>query len=151
LEERNLLFKTVFAWLNENGDRLKEILLFLIFKKAGEGRDVQFLGLAAPSNKNLLPDRELIAFWRTNKQQSFQNYKAYFTILDSGDEEISKKWLRTLVFEHEKNINYAPRCRRYFIELGRLGTKALKAPKVRMIRSKAEQVPITEDGKKQYT
>ncbi|WP_049729822.1 restriction endonuclease [Dorea sp. D27] len=144
----NLLLKTVFTWLNENGDSLKEIPPFLIFKKAGEGRDVQFLGLAAPGNNNLPPDRELIAFWRTNKQQRFQNYEAYFTILDSGDEEISKEWLNTLVFEHEKNINYAPRCWRYFVEMGRLGAKALKAPKVTMIRNKVEQIPSTEEGRK---
>lgn len=144
----NLLLKTVFAWLNENGESLKEIPPFLIFKKAGEGRDVQFLGLAAPGNTNLPPDRELIAFWRTNKQQRFQNYEAYFTILDSSDEEISKEWLNMLVFEHEKNIDYAPRCWRYFVEMGRLGSRALKAPKVTMVRNKAEQIPNTEEGRK---
>ncbi len=144
----NLLLKTVFAWLNENGEKLKKIPPFLIFKKAEEGRDVQFLGLAAPGNNNLPPDRELVAFWRTNKQQRFQNYEAYFTVLDTGDEEISKKWLNSLVYEYEKNIEYAPRCWRYFIELGRLGVRALKAPKVTMLRKKSEQIPNTVEEMK---
>jgi len=144
----NLLLKTVFAWLNENGESLKEIPPFLIFKKAGEGRDVQFLGLAAPGNNNLPPDRELIAFWRTNNQQRFQNYEAYFTVLDTGNEQISKEWLSSLIFEHERNIDYAPRCWRYFVEMGRLGAQALKAPNVSMIRKKDEQIPNTLEGKK---
>lgn len=144
----NLLLKTVFTWLNENGESLKEIPPFLIFKKAGEGRDVQFLGLAAPGNNNLPPDRELIAFWRTNKQQRFQNYEAYFTVLDTGNEQISKEWLNSLIFEHERNIDYAPRCWRYFVEMGILGAQALKAPNVSMIRKKDEQIPNTLEGKK---
>ena len=53
-----------------------------------------------------------------------------------------------MVYEYEKNIEYAPRCWRYFIELGRLGVRALKAPKVTMLRKKSEQIPNTVEEMK---
>ena len=68
-----------------------------MFKKTGRGRDVQFLGLAAPGNPKISPDKDLVAFWRTFKGKRFQNYEAYFTILDTGRHPISKKWIESLI------------------------------------------------------
>lgn len=64
-----------------------------MFKKTGVGRDIQFLGLAAPGNPKISPDRDLVAFWRTVKEKRFQNYEAYFTVLDTGEKPISRRWI----------------------------------------------------------
>ena len=45
----NLILKTTFDLLNE-GNHLEDIPPFFVFKNTGNGRDVQFLGLAAPGN-----------------------------------------------------------------------------------------------------
>ena len=71
----NLILETTFALLNE-GVYLNDIPPFFIFKKTGTGRDVQFLGLAAPGNPKISPDKDLVAFWRTVKEKRFQNYEA---------------------------------------------------------------------------
>ena len=137
----NLLLKNIFQWLNEQGDSIKKIPPFLIFEKASEGRDVRFLGLAAPGNINIPPDRDLIAFWRSLGNQRFQNYEAYFTILDVKNETISKKWLIALIEDHVNSLNLAPKCWQKFIEQGRSGIKPLRASKITMLRKKDEQLP----------
>ena len=57
----NKLLEKVFDCLNNNKN-LDEIPPFLIFKKTGERRNVQFLGLAVPGNPKISPDRDLVAF-----------------------------------------------------------------------------------------
>ena len=61
----NLLLEMVFGMLNSGGEDLKDIPPFFIFKKVGSGRDVQFLGVAAPGNPHISPDRDLVSFWRS--------------------------------------------------------------------------------------
>lgn len=48
----NKILEDVFGLLNE-GKRLGEIPPFFVFKKTGNGRDIQFLGLAAPGNPKI--------------------------------------------------------------------------------------------------
>lgn len=62
----NQLLEFVFACLNSRDGSIKNIPPFLIFKKGGSGWDVQFLGLAAPGNPKISPDKDLVAFWRIN-------------------------------------------------------------------------------------
>ena len=69
----NLLLQEVFGELHA-GDR-SEIPPFLIFKRHGTGRDMRFLGLAAPGAAGLPPDRDLTAHWRTVDGERFQNYR----------------------------------------------------------------------------
>ena len=142
----NRLLEWVFQWLNEGGDSLKKIPPFLIFKKAGTGRDVQFLGLAVPGNNNIPPDRDLIAFWRTMEGKRFQNYEAYFTILDTKGVGISREWIQALIYNHDESMSLAPPVWKSFVEKGRHGIKALTAPKIQEIPSKAAQLPDDEDG-----
>lgn len=52
-------------------------------------------------NSKISPDKELVAFWRTVKEHRFQNYEAYFTILNTGDIPISKEWIKKLIYDHE--------------------------------------------------
>ena len=125
----NTLLEEVFAQLNGVGKR-DDIPPFFIFKKAGSGRDVQFLGLAAPGNPAVSPDQELTAFWRTIDESRFLNYVAYFTVLDTGDEPISRDWLNSLIYDHEGSLAHAPDAWRRFIKEGRDGIIARKVPRI---------------------
>ncbi len=145
----NKILETVFQLLNE-GTHLEDIPPFLVFKKTGRGRDIQFLGLAAPGNPKISPDRDLIAFWRTIKEKRFQNYEAYFTILNTGADAIPRKWIEALIYDHENSLQYAPDVWKKFVKEGRNGIEALKAPKIFKIPSKYEQLVAKrdEEGKK---
>jgi hypothetical protein len=141
----NLILETTFALLNE-GTHLEDIPPFLIFKKTGKGRDIQFLGLAAPGNPNLSPDRDLVAFWRSVKDKRFQNYEAHFTILDTGEKPISRDWIKSLIYDHGNNLKYAPEAWKRFVKNGRNGIKALKAKRLITIPSRYDQLQSDVEG-----
>ena len=135
----NLILEMVFSLLNE-GKNLKDIPPFFVFKKTGNGRDVQFLGLAAPGNPKISPDRDLVAFWRTYNDKRFQNYEAYFTILDTKNEPISREWIKSLIFDYENSLEKAPEVWKKFLREGRNGIVPLRAPKILKIPNKNEQL-----------
>lgn len=143
----NKILEMAFALLNE-GIHLEDMPPFFIFKKSGSGRDVQFLGLAAPGNPKISPDKDLVAFWRTAKEKRFQNYEAYFTVLDTGANAISRKWIEALIYNHEHNLQFAPDVWKKFVREGRNGIQALKAPKIFKIPSRYEQLQSDEEGNK---
>ncbi len=141
----NLILENTFAMLNE-GTNLEDIPPFLIFKKTGTGRDIEFLGLAAPGNPNLSPDKDLVAFWRTVKDKRFQNYEAYFTILDTGKTPVTRRWIESLIYDHEHNLDYAPEVWKKFVKEGRNGIVPLKAPKKYTIPKRYEQLQSDAEG-----
>ena len=68
---------------SDDFDIRKHIPPVLVFKKSG-GRDVKFLGLAVPGIKGKPSKDWLTAVWGCNKEgERFQNYKSYFTILNT--------------------------------------------------------------------
>ena len=141
----NALLEYVFEILNSKGSK-EDIPPFFIFKKVGKGRDVQFLGLAAPGNPKISPDKDLVAFWRSMNGKRFQNYESYFTILNTGHEKIPREWLSALINDHQNNLEHAPAVWKKFIKNGRNGIEALKAPKIFSIPSKYEQLQTDENG-----
>ena len=141
----NLILETTFALLNE-GTHLEDIPPFFIFKKTGCGWDVKFLGLAAPGNPKISPDRDLVAFWRTMNDERFQNYEAYFTVLDT-DTAIDRRWLKALIYDHENSLQYAPIVWKRFIERGRNGIIPLVAKKIIDIPSKYDQLQCDNEGR----
>lgn len=141
----NVILESVFALLNE-GIGLEDMPPFFVFKKVGVGRDIRFLGLAVPGNPKISPDRDLVAFWRTVKDKRFQNYEAYFTILDTGDKPIRRKWIESLIYDHENSLQYAPEVWKKFVNQGRNGIVALSAPRMHKIPSKIEQFPVGSDS-----
>lgn len=143
----NKLLEEVFGMLN-SGVGLEDIPPFFVFKKGNQGRDVQFLGLAAPGNPNISPDKDLVAFWRTFGNNRFQNYESYFTILDTKDTPIKYEWLEALLNDHENSLSKAPNVWKEFVARGRNGIKALKAPRIFKVPTKYEQLQCNEDGKK---
>ena len=69
-------------------------------------------------NPRISPDKDLVAFWRTMNGQRFQNYEAYFTILNTS--EIDKKWLNMLIYDHDNSLKYAPDVWKNFIKEGEM-------------------------------
>lgn len=143
----NLVLEQTFELLNE-GNSLEDIPPFFVFKKVSSdrGRDIQFLGLAAPGNPKISPDKDLVAFWRTVKDKRFQNYEAYFTILDTGKNPISRKWIESLIYDHGNSLEYAPDAWKKFVKHGRNGIIPLKAPKSFSIPNKYDQMQSDEEG-----
>lgn len=142
----NKILEDAFGLLN-SGDSLEDMPPFFIFKKTGNGRDIKFLGLAAPGNPKISPDRDLVAFWRTVRENRFQNYEAYFTILNTGDTPISRKWIESLIYDHEHNLELAPPVWKRFIEKGRNGIVPLAAPRIHQIPSRYEQLQSDNEGR----
>lgn len=141
----NLLLEFVFDCLNSKDGSIQNIPPFFIFKKTGIGWDVQFLGLAAPGNPKLSPDKDLVAFWRTIDEKRFQNYEAYFTVLDISV-PIDRKWLDALIFDHDNSIQYAPDVWKRFIKQGRNGITALIAKKLPKVPDKYAQLQSDNEG-----
>ncbi len=141
----NKILETAFALLNESV-HLEDMPPFFIFKKTGVGRDIQFLGLAAPGNPKISPDRDLVAFWRTVKEKRFQNYEAYFTVLDTGKKPIYRKWIESLIYDHENNLQYAPDAWKKFVKEGRNGIVPLAAPRMLKIPTSYEQLQCDNEG-----
>ena len=141
----NKILEDVFGELNK-GTNLEDIPPFFVFKKTGNGRDIQFLGLAAPGNPKISPDKDLVAFWRTIGEKRFQNYESYFTILNTGKDPISKDWIKSLIYNHKNNLDLAPEAWKKFVKLGRNGIDALKAPKIFKVPTKYEQLQCDVEG-----
>lgn len=141
----NLLLEFVFDCLNSRDGSIQNIPPFFIFKKTGTGWDVQFLGLAAPGNPKLSPDKDLVAFWRTIDEKRFQNYEAYFTVLDTSI-PIDRKWLDALIFDHDNSLQYAPDVWKRFIKQGRNGITALIAKKLPKVPDKYAQLQSDNEG-----
>lgn len=139
----NKTLKELFSWLN-NPALLYKIPPILVFKKE-KGRNVKFLGLAVPGYKGYSEDQELVAFWRTIDSQRFQNYEAYFTILDTGKQPISKEWLKARIKGDPNSNLLAPKAWINFLNKGRIGIKPLKAPEIRKYPPKKNQLPPKSD------
>lgn len=123
----NKLLKDVFHKLH-SGESLDSIPPFFVFLKTGERRNLRFLGLAAPGNPSISPGDDLKTIWSTINGERYINYLAYFTILDTGDEPITRQWIDSLYDADEDDSLYAPEVWKNFIENGREGIVALKAP-----------------------
>ena len=141
----NQLLEYVFDRLNSRDGSIRNIPPFFIFKKTGSGWDVKFLGLAAPGNPRISPDKDLVAFWRTMDEERFQNYEAYFTVLETGI-PIDRKWLDALIYDHENSLQYAPDCWKNFINKGRNGIIPLIAKKLPKVPTKYDQLQSDNEG-----
>ena len=142
----NQLLEEVFSMLNSKDGSIRDIPPFLVFKKGASGRDIQFLGLAAPGNPKISPDKDLVAFWRTMDDNRFQNYEAYFTILDTPS-PISRQWLHALINDHGNSIQYAPDAWKRFINQGRNGITPLIAKKLPKIPTRYDQLQSDVEGR----
>jgi hypothetical protein len=86
----NELLRSCFEILHNTPDQRTKIPPFLVFTKGDKGRNVIFRGLVVPGVEGE-PADDLVAIWRSKKGERFQNYRAKFTILDTGI--VSRQWI----------------------------------------------------------
>lgn len=117
-----------------------------MFKKS-KGRDVKFLGLAVPGIKGKPKKDWLTAVWGCNRDgDRFQNYKAYFTILNTGTGSeyqsgfgINLTWINDIEQGNAYESKYAPFEWKKYIE--NKNYSPLFARTEKFIKSKEEQLP----------
>ena len=137
----NKLFCRIFELLEQKD--YSNIPPFLIFEKIKNSKDVKFLGIGIPGNQDAKnKDENLISIWKSKGNDRFQNYLAYFTLIDIKNEKISKNWLNELISNHDLAIENAPKFWRKFVETGLVDV--LKPQRTSEIRSKKEQLPANE-------
>lgn len=133
----NRLLRDTFEATHANPPRRDEVLPFFVFTKGALGRDVVFRGLAVPGAPDLSPTDDLVAIWRTTGGQRFQNYRATFTVLDTGG-VITRQWLDDLLGGNPTSRNAPPT----WIDWVRRGRyRALRAPRTRLFRTVEDQRP----------
>lgn len=138
----NLELSKLFALAHGSAEERAKCPLILIFHSGEKGRDVVFKGLAVPGTSYLSRGDDLIAIWRVAKNERFQNYKAFFTILDTG--EISGDWVREVFANRALDLNDT-RVPKAFLEWVKSRKYiALVAERDKQGRSIKEQLP--EEG-----
>lgn len=97
----NRLFRGIFNNLHLN--RKNEVPPIFLFSKGSTGFDRIFKGLLVPGSTNHLETEDLIAIWKTQNNQRFQNYKAIFTLLPV--QIITRKWINDIVSGNKMSQN----------------------------------------------
>lgn len=151
----NEILRNIFALSCSEDPKIREKLPpVLVFKKS-KGRDVQFVGLAVPGIKGKPQKDWLTAVWGCNKKgERFQNYKSFFTILDTssgcdkypGRSGINLAWITDALKGKAFNSPFAPVEWKKYIEGKNYCALMCKAE--RTIKSREEQLPSTKNGQK---
>lgn len=131
----------------------KRLPVILVFKKANNTRDVKFLGLAVPGIKGRPQKEWLTAVWGSNRNgDRFQNYKSYFTILDTSSGSaaadghgINLEWINDIEQGKAFESPYAPKEWIKYVLLKNYSPLTAKTEK--NIKTKEEQLPL--ENKKQ--
>ena len=97
----NRLFRGIFNNLHLN--RKNEVPPIFLFSKGSTGFDRIFKGLLVPGSTSHLETEDLIAVWKTQNNQRFQNYKAIFTLLPV--QIITRKWINDIVSGNKMSQN----------------------------------------------
>ena len=94
-----------------------------------------------PGSPALAATEDLVALWKTTELQRFQNYKAVLTILDEA--VIPRAWIHAV--GRGEASGPAPDAWRTWVSAG--GIRPLIAPRSLLVRSKAEQLPVTPEDR----
>ena len=118
-----------------------------VLKEIFEESTIDSLAISQTLMTPLLYHKDLVAFWRTMDDKRFQNYEAYFTVLET-EKPISRKWLEALIYNHDDSLQYAPDVWKKFISEGRNGIVPLIAKKLPKIPTKYDQLQSDVEGTK---
>lgn len=136
----NELLRFAFGAAHGSDSDRGQVPPFFVFRRSEAGPDVEFLGLAVPGAKDVSPDEDLVAVWRTTAGQRFQNYRATFTVLDVG--AVPRGWIAELVAGERLGLN-CPEAFRLWSITGRF--LPLEAPRTVDFRTPEEQAPSPAD------
>ena len=138
----NHILRRVFDFLHSDPPERERIPPFFVFTKyptTVSARSVQFRGLAVPGSPDIPSTEDLIAVWKTTDRQRFQNYRAYFTILDIP--QVSRAWIDHLTLG-VKNSQMAPAEWKEWCDKGVY--KVLESESTINFRKPEEQIPQSE-------
>jgi len=139
----NVLLRNLFDAAHGAATTRSDVAPILVFTKTGVGRAHKFLGLAVPGSQRLNYSDELLGIWRSKNGSRYQNYRATFTILDVP--MVTRIWLDDILAGQSHSAN-APKS---WIEWSKGGLpRALTAPKVVEYRTKMDQTPTDESGRR---
>ncbi len=114
-----------------------------VFGSVGQFRDVQFIGLAVPSVEGMSQDEDLVAVWRTTTDgRRFQNYKANFTIVDTGI--VSRQWINDIQRGNPIDSPHVPKVWLDWVKARKL--RPLKSSPTTPRRTKTQQLPQNSDA-----
>jgi hypothetical protein len=133
--------RRTFESIHAEPPRRETLPPFFVFSRGQRGRDVRFLGLAAPGAQDVTPRDDLVAVWKSQGEWRFQNYSAAFTVLD--EQIVSRSWINDII-KGAPNSKYIPSAWRLWVEKGVY--RPLQAARIHRWRTKAEQLPNTADG-----
>jgi hypothetical protein len=114
----------------------------LVFMATRQGRDHRFLGLAVPGTNSASWSEELVGIWRSTEGLRYQNYRAFFTIVDTP--VVPRSWLESVISGGPPSD--VPSAWSGWVKTG--VARALVAPRTRDARSRAEQEPTSEFNQK---
>ncbi len=130
------------AFESASAGRFDDVPLFLIFDK--QGKNYIFRGIAVPGRPEGVADDDLVAVWKSDSSGTrFQNYKAFFTILDTGKEfAVSREWLDSI--KSNKSLD-SPHANKVWLRYRKAGAVTpLRCLPDRRPRTKEEQCPRNE-------
>lgn len=138
----NLILKSLFDSLHSVNNPRKSIPPIFIFEKTptkNSQRSVRFRGLCVPGTINHDSTQDLIAVWKSSNGLRFQNYAAFFTILNIP--RISREWLNDLNYGNRITSN-TPLEYINFVDKGKY--KPLLSEKSVSFRTVNEQLPQSQ-------
>lgn len=138
----NLILKNIFDSLHRDRKDIPPIFIFEKHPNKKSNRSVQFKGLCVPGSSNKISNEDLVAIWKTSLGERFQNYRAFFTILDIA--VIKREWINDLT---NGNIFTENTPKVYWDWIKKAIYTPLIAPKVLNIRTTFEQMPEKESDK----
>lgn len=135
----NIILKNIFDSLYSIDEPRNNVPPIFIFEKAptkNSQRSVRFRGLCVPGTTNHDSTEDLVAVWKTTNGLRFQNYAAYFTILNIP--KISRNWINDL----NKGIRFSKNTPKEFINFIKTAKyNPLYSEKSVAIRNIKEQLP----------
>ena len=135
----NRILRDAFTAVHDQPARRGDVPPFFVFTKGGVGRDVAFRGLALPGAPGITSNDDLVAVWRSRTGQRFQNYRAIFTLLDTGT-VITRAWLKDVVAGTTDTANAPPA----WLVWRKNGIyQPLAAPRIHSFRTPQQQQPET--------
>ena len=135
----NQELKKMFELANGDADERAKCPIILLFERGQQGRDMVFKGLAVPGTKLKSESDDLVAIWKMSQGQRFQNFRAKFTVLDTGT--ISGEWIRRVFSERVFNPDEegVPPVLSDWVHTGKI--KPLLAERDHSARSLTDQAP----------
>ena len=141
----NRRLREIFGFAHGSANERAKCPLILVFHAGEQGKDVVFKGLAVPGARHIPPGEDLVAIWRMSNGKRFQNYRATFTILDTGT--ISGDWVREVIAKRVLDLSDSrvPSVFLDWVASGKYSPLVTERPAV--VRTVEEQTPAGKVGR----